>query len=220
MSQSAELRVKNFAAGKKVIAYASGIMGAKKETEAAKEKSRFSKLCRKATVLAAGVVLVASLTGCGPSREEINTMKSSISATETMNIEYSMKQNIVSNFDELKKASPNKDDGSLAEKSISSSWEAKKEALKAEGKTAKNSGEYYIAKETKEAVYNSCFEEQSSTIMVPIVISNGKTTSTMIVPQTTYSYTYRPGSMDKVKQEVQQKTNASNIIAAQRANGR
>lgn len=192
---------------KDVVAFPSG----RRAAEEGAEQSRYGRILSSMGKVAVGIALAATVVACGPSREEINAMKAQVPLRDSLALVSAYDSTLLAKIDSLHHAG--KDMKTAVEKGVSLTWEQTRHSFPRTPWTGKE----YILEDHADKRLDESRDRHESTVMMPMVISTGKSTMTMMHPQTVVSYTYKEEFRDRLAAEVQQQKDARTVQSVQTA---
>ncbi len=192
---------------KDVVAFPSGRRAAEK---GAKE-SRYGRILNSMGKITAGVALATALVACGPSREEINAMKAQVPLKDSLELVAAYDSTLLANIDSLYNTGKKMDQA--VEKGVSLTWEQTRRNFAKTPWTGKE----YILEDHADKRLDESRDRHEDILMLPMVISTGKSATTVMRPQVVVSYTYKKEFRDQLASEVQQRKDARTVQTVQTA---
>lgn len=151
--------------------------------------------------VAIGIAFATSMVACGPSREEINAMKAQVPRRDSLELVSAYDLSLLANIDSLHNAGD--DMKKAVKKGVSLTWrQACRSVLE---KSRPWSGKEYILAEHADKRLDESRDRHERVTMMPAVVSNGRTTTTVLRPQKVISYTYKEEFRDQLASEIQQR---------------
>lgn len=183
----------------------------RRAAEEGARKSKYGRLLNSAGKVAVGIAFAAAVVACGPSREEINAMKAQVPLRDSLELVSAYDSTLLANIDSLHNAG--KDMKKAVEKGVSLTWEQTRHSFPRTPWTGKE----YILEDHADKRLDESRDCQESIIMLPMVVSTGKSTVTVMRPQMVVSYAYKEEFRDRLAAEIQQRKEARTVQAARTA---
>lgn len=183
----------------------------RRAAEEGAEQSRYGRILSSVGKVAAGIALAATVVACGPSREEINAMKAQVPLRDSLALVSAYDSALLANIDSLHNAG--KDMKKAVEKGISLTWEQTRRSFPKTPWTGKE----YILEDHADKRLDESRDRDESIVMLPMVISTGKSTTTVMRPQMVVSYTYKEEFRSRLAAEVQQRKDARTVQSVRTA---
>ena len=159
--------------------------------------------------VAIGIAFATSMVACGPSREEINAMKAQVPRRDSLELVSAYDASLLANIDSLHNAGD--DMKKAVKKGVALTWEQAKHSF---GKSKTWSGKEYIVKDHADKRLNESRDRHERVTMMPAVVSNGRTTTTVLRLQKVISYTYKEEFRDQLASEIQQRQETQAVQSA------
>lgn len=159
--------------------------------------------------VAIGIAFATSMVACGPSREEINAMKAQVPRRDSLELVSAYDASLLANIDSLHNAGD--DMKKAVKKGVALTWEQARHSF---GKSKTWSGKEYIVEDHADKRLNESRDRHERVTMMPAVVSNGRTTTTVLRPQKVISYTYKEEFRDQLASEIQQRQETQAVQSA------
>lgn len=159
--------------------------------------------------VAIGIAFATSMVACGPSREEINAMKAQVPRRDSLELVSAYDASLLANIDSLHNAGD--DMKKAVKKGVALTWEQAKHSF---GKSKTWSGKEYIVEDHADKRLNESRDRHERVTMMPAVVSNGRTTTTVLRLQKVISYTYKEEFRDQLASEIQQRQETQAVQSA------
>lgn len=159
--------------------------------------------------VAIGIAFATSMVACGPSREEINAMKAQVPRRDSLELVSAYDASLLANIDSLHNAGD--DMKKAVKKGVALTWEQAKHSF---GKSKTWSGKEYIVEDHADKRLNESRDRHERVTMMPAVVSNGRTTTTVLWLQKVISYTYKEEFRDQLASEIQQRQETQAVQSA------
>lgn len=193
---------------KTTVAYPSGAQAA----EEGFKNSKYQKALNSMGKVIAGVAVAATMVACGPSRAQIEEMKAQIPEKARTEMTAAYDSTLLAKIDSLHNTGLKME--KAVEKGVFLTWDQARDAMP---KKKEWTGKEYTLRDHADKRIEDSRETHTSVILMPTVISTGKSTTTVMRPQPVITYTYKGDFRGKLAEEVNQQREAKAARTVQTA---